>query len=65
MDGGRRAAFSYNARTLLNGAVRVRKSTPFTHHNRGSPHMDIERINAIGSLLTDLSERTSALRGYL
>ncbi|WP_157267612.1 peptide chain release factor 2 [Azohydromonas aeria] len=27
--------------------------------------MDIERINAIGSLLTDLSERTSALRGYL
>ncbi|MBI5269158.1 MAG: peptide chain release factor 2 [Burkholderiales bacterium] len=27
--------------------------------------MDIERINAIGSLLTDLSERTQALRGYL
>jgi hypothetical protein len=33
--------------------------------DRGSPHMDIERINAIGSLLTDLSERTQALRGYL
>jgi hypothetical protein len=27
--------------------------------------MDIERINAIGSTLADLSERTSALRGYL
>jgi hypothetical protein len=27
--------------------------------------MDIERINAIGSTLTDLSERTEALRGYL
>ncbi|WP_374675439.1 peptide chain release factor 2 [Ideonella sp.] len=27
--------------------------------------MDIERINAIGSLLADLSERTQALRGYL
>ena len=29
------------------------------------PTMDIERINAIGSMLADLSERTSALRGYL
>jgi hypothetical protein len=29
------------------------------------PTMDIERINAIGSSLADLSERTSALRGYL
>ena len=27
--------------------------------------MDIERINAIGSLLTDLSARTEQLRGYL
>jgi len=27
--------------------------------------MDIERINAIGSSLADLTERTSALRGYL
>ncbi|HJV70313.1 peptide chain release factor 2 [Ideonella sp.] len=27
--------------------------------------MDIERINAIGSTLADLSERTQALRGYL
>ena len=27
--------------------------------------MDIERINAIGNNLADLSERTAALRGYL
>jgi hypothetical protein len=27
--------------------------------------MDIERINAIGNHIADLSERTSALRGYL
>jgi hypothetical protein len=27
--------------------------------------MDIEHINAIGHALTDLSERTQALRGYL
>ena len=27
--------------------------------------MDIERINAIGSLLADLSARTEQLRGYL
>ncbi len=27
--------------------------------------MDNERINAIGNLLADLSERTRALRGYL
>jgi len=27
--------------------------------------MDIEQINAIGTALTDLSERTTALRGYL
>jgi hypothetical protein len=27
--------------------------------------MDIERVNAIGSLLADLSARTEQLRGYL
>jgi CHASE3 domain sensor protein len=27
--------------------------------------MDIERINAIGALLSDLSDRTEQLRGYL
>jgi hypothetical protein len=31
----------------------------------GPPAMDIERINAIGSLLADLSQRTEQLRGYL
>jgi len=33
-----------------------------------APHnatMDIERVNAIGTLLTDLAARTAALRGYL
>jgi hypothetical protein len=29
------------------------------------PAMDIEQINAIGTLLADLSERTQQLRGYL
>jgi hypothetical protein len=29
------------------------------------PVMDIERINAIGNQIADLSERTTALRGYL
>ena len=29
------------------------------------PTMDIERINAIGKSIADLSERTAALRGYL
>jgi hypothetical protein len=35
---------------------------------RAAPHkiaMDIERINSIGTLLTDLAARTAALRGYL
>jgi len=27
--------------------------------------MDIERINAIGASLADLTQRTHALRGYL
>jgi hypothetical protein len=27
--------------------------------------MDIERVNAIGTLLADLTARTIALRGYL
>jgi hypothetical protein len=27
--------------------------------------MDIERINAIGNHIADLTERTTALRGYL
>jgi len=27
--------------------------------------MDIERVNAIGTMLADLSARTVALRGYL
>jgi hypothetical protein len=30
-----------------------------------APSMDTEQINAVGSLLADLSERTEQLRGYL
>jgi hypothetical protein len=34
-------------------------------HRTRAPTMDIERVNAIGTLLADLSARTEALRGYL
>ena len=30
-----------------------------------TPPMDIEQVNAIGTLLADLSARTEQLRGYL
>jgi hypothetical protein len=33
--------------------------------SRTEQHMDIERINAIGTLLADLTARTGQLRGYL
>jgi hypothetical protein len=42
----------------------VSKSRPFDTQGL-RPAMDIERINQIGSLLADLTARTSALRGYL
>jgi hypothetical protein len=38
----------------------VRKCAPFKR-----TVMDIEHINAIGTKLADLTERTKALRGYL
>jgi hypothetical protein len=38
----------------------MRNPPPFT----GSHPMDIERINAIGAKLADLTQRTEALRGY-
>jgi hypothetical protein len=34
-------------------------------HRARKPTMDIEHINAIGTLLADLSARTEQLRGYL
>ena len=38
----------------------------FVEPARNSPHsMDIEQVNAIGTLLADLSARTEQLRGYL
>lgn len=39
----------------------MRKSAAF----RTGHTMDIERINSIGALLADLSDRTEQLRGYL
>jgi hypothetical protein len=39
--------------------------TRFGPHQDQDPIMDIERINAIGNHIADLSERTTALRGYL
>jgi len=39
----------------------MRKFAPF----KRTVSMDIERINAIGANLADLTERTHALRGYL
>jgi len=35
------------------------------HPLSSSETMDIERVNAIGTLLADLTARTAALRGYL
>jgi hypothetical protein len=42
---------------------RARRRRAATHE--GHRPMDIEQINAIGTALADLSERTEALRGYL
>jgi hypothetical protein len=44
--------------------LRAERATPGGAAGQ-DPTMDIERINAIGSTLADLSERTTALRGYL
>jgi hypothetical protein len=35
------------------------------HAFPGRTPMDIERINSIGANLSDLTQRTQALRGYL
>lgn len=37
----------------------------FASVDRTPSVMDIEQINAIGTLLSDLQARTDALRGYL
>lgn len=42
-----------------------RRSRPARRAPNKTAVMDIERINAIGNLIADLSERTEALRGYL
>jgi hypothetical protein len=38
---------------------------PRTEHRQDFPMMDAEQINAIGSRLADLSQRTVELRRYL
>ncbi len=40
------------------------ESAPANPH-RHTPVMDTEQVNAIGTLLADLSDRTQQLRGYL
>ena len=47
------------ARGFPTGAASCRRATTKI------PIMDIERINAIGNHIAELSERTTALRGYL
>ena len=42
----------------------VRENPPATPREK-MPGMDIEHINAIGTLLADLKARTEQLRGYL
>jgi hypothetical protein len=46
----------------VKGAAAACENSAFRGHRH---HMDIERINAIGTLLADLSDRTEQLRGYL
>jgi hypothetical protein len=50
---------------LPNPAQRPTPPGRHTERHEGHRPMDIEQINAIGTALTDLSERTNALRGYL
>ena len=52
----------------LTRAFRFPTAAPRPRRHRSTtadPIMDIERINAIGNSIADLSERTQALRGYL
>jgi hypothetical protein len=49
-----------NAREMVR--IRPRAKMRALHRTHA---MDIERINAIGAKLADLTERTAALRGYL
>jgi hypothetical protein len=47
------------------GLSTPRRRLPGRPRHEQIPIMDIERINAIGNHIADLSERTTALRGYL
>ena len=41
------------------------RESAFCQNPFGTLSMDIEQVNAIGTLLADLSARTEQLRGYL
>jgi hypothetical protein len=58
----RRAGAACQNATPSTAAWRRRKAGPGINRTLV---MDIERINAIGTTLQDLTERTEALRGYL
>lgn len=45
--------------------MRESATVPTDPPQRITPSMDIEQVNAIGTLLADLSARTEQLRGYL
>ena len=46
-------------------ALRLNAARTQSEHSPEGTAMDIERINAIGTLLADLADRTQQLRGYL
>lgn len=64
--GGRTWLACENARFwIAAGRAVPARDAPHQTHQKAAATMDIEQINAIGTALTDLSERTAALRGYL
>ena len=62
---GRRARAADHAKIAGPAQPRSPPAPPDRVGRAPSKTMDIERINAIGKSIADLSERTAALRGYL
>ena len=62
-------AAAVHAKIALSRVARATVSSPALPLSRPRSarrsNMDIERINAIGKSIADLTERTTALRGYL
>jgi hypothetical protein len=70
--GGAKASARTGAACADSGTVpaRIQHGTPMREWRSPLPPvshtpMEIEQVNAIGTLLADLSERTEQLRGYL